>query len=369
MDRRHHSPGFSLIEVMVVLVIMGVVGVAMFQMLRASQGSVEDQKAVMEAQQNARLALHSIAEDFRHVSYGKDATQPSIYYADYDSVVFVADIFDEEGAEIISYYLAEDTNEDTPNPNDLILMKTITDTTGAVLVNDPQSYGMSPAGLQLRYYNGNAIELPAPVAQPETIGEIAVQVSGVSPRKLQNGDYFTVNLSTTIYPRNLPLTPARSRPNPPISQGVSAPNCEAVTIRWDPPTTNTDGTTLELNDISHYNFFMGETPGSLNLNARLARTTTEWTVADLLGGTYYFAVTCVSRAGVESYEMEEDVDLTVGYTPAAPGGVTAEVVEDRVDLSWDPVTEFDDGSTINVPMRHIGRNILFADGHVGKLEF
>lgn len=28
-----------------------------------------------------------------------------------------------------------------------------------------------------------------------------------------------------------------------------------------------------------------------------------------------------------------------------------------------------DGSTINVPMRHIGRNILFADGHVGKLEF
>ncbi|MEO0474346.1 MAG: prepilin-type N-terminal cleavage/methylation domain-containing protein [Planctomycetota bacterium] len=28
-----------------------------------------------------------------------------------------------------------------------------------------------------------------------------------------------------------------------------------------------------------------------------------------------------------------------------------------------------DGTTIDVPMRHIGRNILFADGHVGKLEF
>jgi len=28
-----------------------------------------------------------------------------------------------------------------------------------------------------------------------------------------------------------------------------------------------------------------------------------------------------------------------------------------------------DGSTITVPMRHIGRNILFADGHVGKLAF
>lgn len=28
-----------------------------------------------------------------------------------------------------------------------------------------------------------------------------------------------------------------------------------------------------------------------------------------------------------------------------------------------------DGSSIIVPMRHIGRNILFADGHVGKLEF
>lgn len=28
-----------------------------------------------------------------------------------------------------------------------------------------------------------------------------------------------------------------------------------------------------------------------------------------------------------------------------------------------------DGSTIDVPMRHVGRNILFADGHVGKLAF
>ena len=28
-----------------------------------------------------------------------------------------------------------------------------------------------------------------------------------------------------------------------------------------------------------------------------------------------------------------------------------------------------DSSTITVPMRHLGRNILFADGHVGKLEF
>ncbi|MGB0766527.1 MAG: prepilin-type N-terminal cleavage/methylation domain-containing protein [Phycisphaeraceae bacterium] len=28
-----------------------------------------------------------------------------------------------------------------------------------------------------------------------------------------------------------------------------------------------------------------------------------------------------------------------------------------------------DGSTLDVPMRHIGRNILFADGHVGKLAF
>ena len=27
------------------------------------------------------------------------------------------------------------------------------------------------------------------------------------------------------------------------------------------------------------------------------------------------------------------------------------------------------GETINVPMRHVGRNVLFLDGHVGRLDF
>ncbi len=32
------------------------------------------------------------------------------------------------------------------------------------------------------------------------------------------------------------------------------------------------------------------------------------------------------------------------------------------------VFDLQDGSTIDVPMRHLQRNILFADGHVGRLE-
>jgi len=351
MGRYRNSEGFTLVETLVTLVIMGIVGIALFQMLNVSQGSVEDQKATLEAQQNARVALNAIAEDFRHVSYGKDATQPSIYYADFDSVVFVADIFhDVVGAEVISYYLAGDGDGDTPNPNDRILMKTVTDTTGAVLVDAPQSYGMAQSGLQLRYYNGNGVELPSPVSQPETIGEISVVVSGVSPRPLQSGDYYTVTLSTTIYPRNLPLTPARSRPNPPIFTGTSVPNCEAVTLSWDPPTTNTDGTDLEFNDISHFNFYMGSSPSTLNLSARLARTISEWTVADLTGGEYYFGITCVSRAGVESYPYETDVDLSAGFIAAAPENFTTTTTATGIDLDWDPVSQFEDGESITTPV-------------------
>jgi len=75
-------------------------------------------------------------------------------------------------------------------------------------------------------------------------------------------------------------------------------------------------------------------------------------------------------AGI-SYEYE----FTLG------GNTLQDVIERRRRMSIDAskvvvMRDFDngtfvltDGSTIDVPMRHVGRNILFGDGHVGKLEF
>ncbi len=361
MTQRFDQRGFSLVELLMTLIVLGLVGVALFQVLNVSSRSVEDQKATIEAQQNARVAINSIADDFRQVSYGKDATQASIEFADIDSVVFNADIFDNPGAETISYYLAPDADNDTPNPTDLIVMRSVRDTTGAVLVNDPQSYGIAPAGLQMRFYNGDGVELPAPVPQPELIGEIRLQVSGVSPRPMQNGDYYTTTLSTTIYPRNLPLTPARSRPNPPIGHGTSLPDCESVTTSWSRPTANTDGTPLEFDDISHYNFYFGTTLGELTLNARLARTIDHWTVSDLSADVYYIQVTCVSRAGVESYPYSVTVDMSSGVRPEVPDNVTTAVSSDAITVSWDAVTQSLSGGTITTGVQYE----LYRDDEAG----
>jgi prepilin-type N-terminal cleavage/methylation domain-containing protein len=351
MVRRNRSSGFTLLELLVTIVVLSAVVLSVFQIVHGSRRSMEDQKSLLEAQQNARVALNAISEDFRHVSYGKDPTQPSIYYADTDSVVFVADMFDTPGAERITYFLSSDGDPDTRNPSDTILMKTVTDTTGNVLVAAPQSYGIGATGLALRYFNGSGVEFPAPVANPELIGEIQVTVSGVSSKPLRDDQYHSVTLATTIYPRNLPLTPARSRPNPPGPGPVEIPNCEAVELHWTTPTSNTDGSPLNIADISHLNLYVGTTPDNMSLNTRLARTFTTWTVTDLEGGNeYYIHVTVVSRVGVESYPYRVTVDLATTSAPAHVQDVEALADETGVHLSWSPVTLFDDGELIVTPV-------------------
>ncbi len=347
MRRRHGECGFTMVETLIALVVLGVVSIALYQVLHSTRGYNEDQRSILEAQQNARVALNALAEDFRQVSYGKDPTQPSIYHADVDSVVFVADLFDNPGAEVISYYLSREGDTDTPNPDDHILMKTVRDTSGVVLIDAPQSYGMAESGLTMRFFNGAGVELSTPVVEPETIGEIQIEVTGVSPKRLRQAGYHAVTLSTTVFPRNLPLSAARSRPKPPGAGGYEQPNCESVTLHWTAPTQNTDGSTLPLDEINHFNFLFGTDPDHLELNARLPRTATEWTVTDLTGETvYYLAVTCVNRSGVESFPYTVSLDTSGEYTPSHVQDLNLAGAGSTVNLSWTPVTTFTDSTLI-----------------------
>ncbi|MBD3162571.1 MAG: prepilin-type N-terminal cleavage/methylation domain-containing protein, partial [Candidatus Eisenbacteria bacterium] len=240
---RSRSGGFTLVELMVVVVVTAVVAVGLYQVLFAGRRSHDVNKNAVEMQQNARIAISSLADDFRHVSYGKDPTQPSIRYAGPDSIVFIADIVsDTDGAEVISYHLHPDGDPDTPNPNDTILMKSVADSGGTLLYATPQSYGIAQNGLSLSYFNGGGVALPNPVPQPEQIGEMAVEVTATEARRWKQQPYETMALSATIYPRNLPLSPARSRPSTPACDDPVFPNCNSATLGWETPTTNTDGT-------------------------------------------------------------------------------------------------------------------------------
>ena len=344
--------GFTLTEMMVVVAITGVVSTAMYQMLIAGQQSYEVQKSQMDMQQNARIGLQSMADDLRQVSYGKDPTQPSIYYAGPDSVAFVADLLhDHPGAEIVSFFLDPGGDPDTPNPDDTVLMRVVSDTTGAVLVSAPQTYGVSSEGLNFRWFNGSGTELDNPVPRPELVGEVFVELTTTSAEPV-DGEYPVLSLSATIYPRNLPLSPARSRPATPGCTSPTYPNCESASMNWTTPTTNTDGTSLPLEDISHFNFYFGTDPNNLSLYTRLARTINEWAVDELLTDvTYHLAVSCVSRSGVESYTCTREAYIYSSSTPNTPLNLTASLGS-GVTLAWDAVTQFDTGDPITTPVTY-----------------
>lgn len=352
LQSRVGQAGFTLTEMMVVVAITGVVSTALYQMLIAGQQSYEVQKSQMDMQQNARVGLQSMADDLRQVSYGKDATQPSIYYAGPDSVSFVADLLhDHPGAEVVSFFLESGGDASTPNPNDTMLMRVVSDTTGAVLVSAPQTYGVSNEGLNFRWFNGSGVELENPVDRPELIGEIFMELTTTSSEAV-DGEYPVLSLSTTIYPRNLPLSPARSRPSTPGCTTPTYPNCESSSITWTTPTTNTDGTDLPLEDISHFNFYFGTDPDELSLYTRLARTINTWAVDELeTDVTYYLAISCVSRSGVESYNCTREAFIYSASTPKVPQNLIASLGA-GVTLTWDPVSEFDTDDPITTPVSY-----------------
>ncbi len=354
----HHrrQAGFTMVEMLVAVLIMGIISIGLFQTLVASRDSYEQQKVTLEMQQNARSAIEALADDFRHVSYGKDPTQPSIVFADHDSITFVADILEDYvGAEVISYSLSSAGDPDTPNPNDTILMKTVTDSAGTVIYAQPQSYGVKQGGLNMRYFNGAGVEMTTlPLPSPELVGEVLISVTTMEPRQhKQTETYLEETLSTTIYPRNLPLSPARSRPSIPTITGLTSPNCESVTLTWITPTTNTDGSPLTLDEISHFTVWFGTDPSDMALYSRTARTINTWTVSGLTGGlTYWFGVTCTSRSGVESYMGKVSYSLSSVLIPQTPTGITwfANPSGAGWRIQWNAVTLFTNGAAITTPV-------------------
>lgn len=91
---------------------------------------------------------------------------------------------------------------------------------------------------------------------------------------------------------------------PPFSITVAAapppvPVLGSATLRWVPPATNTDNSTLT--DLAGFRVYYGKVANTLDQVLRVTNpTATQQVVDNLLTGTWYFAVTAVSSAGAES---------------------------------------------------------------------
>ena len=87
--------------------------------------------------------------------------------------------------------------------------------------------------------------------------------------------------------------PSASQPNsPPASVG-------GVTLSWDPPDENTDGSALT--NLAGYRIFYGTSADDLNRVIEISGVgLTTYVVDDLTSGTYYFAIRAYNTLGAES---------------------------------------------------------------------
>ena len=72
------------------------------------------------------------------------------------------------------------------------------------------------------------------------------------------------------------------------------------TLRWVAPRTRADGRTISLSEIAGYRIRYGTAPGNYTSSVVVNNGSTAYTLPKLKTGTYYFVVTTIDRAGLES---------------------------------------------------------------------
>lgn len=118
----------------------------------------------------------------------------------------------------------------------------------------------------------------------------------------------------------------RPAPNPPENLSVSEFGLDYITLTWDPPTTNEDGSPLT--DIVGYHFYRSLTQGGPY--ARLTgEPLTETTLTDVYlhpGFRAYYVLTAVNSYGYESVHSNEVLGQTV-----SKGSIEGKVVDDDAE--------------------------------------
>jgi len=85
----------------------------------------------------------------------------------------------------------------------------------------------------------------------------------------------------------------------PFSITVEAVSLGSVTLSWDAPTTNTDGSALT--DLAGYKLYWGTSPGNYTNSVLIDNPgITTYVLENLAPGTYEFASTALNASGSES---------------------------------------------------------------------
>ena len=116
------------------------------------------------------------------------------------------------------------------------------------------------------------------------------KLQGIPPAG-SNGTYTGVQITVSDGTTTKSLAP--------FSITVVDPVIGSAELAWQPPTSNEDGSTLT--DLSGYVIRYGKSAGGLDKSVRITNPgTTAYVVEDLIEGTWFFTLSSVNGAGVES---------------------------------------------------------------------
>jgi len=143
-------------------------------------------------------------------------------------------------------------------------------------------------------FNANTGELTGRpgTMQTGTVGPIVISVSdGNSVTRLAP---FSISvLASAPAEQAAPVVVAKVQAEP-----APAPKANVAALTWTPPTQNNDGSPLD--NLASYRLYYGTTAGQLTKVITIDKGQTAYTVSDLQPATYYFALSAVNSAGLES---------------------------------------------------------------------
>jgi len=331
LSNRSSEAGMSLIEVMVAVTLLGVVAIAFYQTYHESQRHLVKGQAVMDMQQNTRIALETVAAELRSAR--------SIVQMDGDQVTFTSDLF-VPGQRRILHMDLEDMDLDLCT-DELVLTRTPADDGSPTVQSD--EVATSIEGVAFRYLN--ALDGSSEAQSPDQIRRIEVTVTGRLPERY--ADSTEVSFQAVVKPRNLrlpqPPSPDDEAPGAPANVSL-LPICAVINITWD---ANPE------EDIAGYRVFYdtdssGEPyEGSGADQGSSPIYVGNRTSFDLSGLdpslTYYVVLTAVDQSGNEGPGSIERVAVpSDGFAPGAPTGLAVEVGgETSLVVAWDANPEAD----------------------------
>jgi hypothetical protein len=123
---------------------------------------------------------------------------------------------------------------------------------------------------------------------------------GVIDRSGGNVTQGTAPASSTTTPVSASTTvPSTSGSTPVSTPPIKIGSTGTATLDWTPPTQNSDGSALT--NLAGYTVYYGTAPDKLTESVKVSNPgVATYVLSNLASGTWYFAVTAYSSAGVES---------------------------------------------------------------------